>query len=131
VPTSTARVHHAREARLKVAHPELTFATRRSLGLDRPRDADPKQLQNPFVIALREGTAQHGITMFDIGEIGHASCTSSHPNSASHCGTTVAIGDSHTTTTVRSERWPGRGASEIAHILATQTCVVRKRAQCA
>ncbi len=113
---------------LKVAHPELTFATAdHSVSTD-PRDADPKQLQNPFVIALREGTAQHGITMFDIGEIGHGIVHIITPElGIALPGLTVAIGDSHTTTNgaLGALAW-GVGQGEIAHILATQTCVVRK-----
>jgi 3-isopropylmalate/(R)-2-methylmalate dehydratase large subunit len=113
---------------LKVAHPELTFATAdHSVSTD-PRDADPKQLQNPFVIALREGTAKNGITMFDVGELGHGIVHIITPElGIALPGLTVAIGDSHTTTNgaLGALAW-GVGQGEIAHILATQTCVVRK-----
>ena len=113
---------------LRVARPELTFATAdHSVSTD-PRDADPKQLQNPFVIALREGTAQNGIEMFDVGEIGHGIVHIITPElGIALPGLTVAIGDSHTPTNgaLGALAW-GVGQGEIAHILATQTCVVRK-----
>jgi len=113
---------------LAVAHPELTFATAdHSVSTD-PAGPDPKQLQNPFAVALREGAAKHNITLFDVGEVGHGIVHVITPElGIALPGLTVAIGDSHTTTNgaLGALAW-GVGQGEIAHILATQTCVVRK-----
>jgi 3-isopropylmalate/(R)-2-methylmalate dehydratase large subunit len=113
---------------LAVTHPELTFATAdHSVSTD-PAGNDPKGLQNPFAVTLREGTAKHNITLFDIGELGHGIVHVITPElGIALPGLTVAIGDSHTTTNgaLGALAW-GVGQGEIAHILATQTCVVRK-----
>ncbi len=113
---------------LAVRHPELTFATADHSVSTNPDDPDPKQLQNPFVNALREGAAQHEIAFFDLGDIGQGIVHVITPElGIALPGLTVAIGDSHTTTNgaLGALAW-GVGQGEIAHILATQTCVVRK-----
>src|ERR1043166_1600305 len=56
---------------LPVRNPELTFATADHSVATDPRGPDRRQLNNPFIQALREETARFGVTMFDVGEIGH------------------------------------------------------------
>jgi 3-isopropylmalate/(R)-2-methylmalate dehydratase large subunit len=113
---------------LTVARPDLTFATQdHSVSTD-PNGDDRAQLQNPFVIALREGVAKTGITHFDVGELGSGIVHVITPElGIALPGVTVAIGDSHTCTNgaLGALAW-GVGQGEIVHILATQTCVQRK-----
>lgn len=116
------------ERGLQVRNPELTFATAdHSVSTD-PRGPDRGQEGNAHVIALRKGTQQFGVTLFDIGQPGHGIVHVIAPEMGIALpGLTVAIGDSHTCThgALGALAW-GVGQGEIVHILATQTCVQRK-----
>ena len=116
------------ERGLPVRNPELTFATAdHSVSTD-PRGPDRMQDGNAHVIALRQGTKEFGVTLFDIGELGHGIVHVIAPEMGIALpGLTVAIGDSHTCThgALGALAW-GVGQGEIVHILATQTCVQRK-----
>jgi 3-isopropylmalate/(R)-2-methylmalate dehydratase large subunit len=116
------------ERGLQVRNPELTFATAdHSVSTD-PGDPDRLQTRNEHVIALRQGTKQFGVTLFDIGQPGHGIVHVIAPETGIALpGLTVAIGDSHTCThgALGALAW-GVGQGEIVHILATQTCVQRK-----
>jgi 3-isopropylmalate/(R)-2-methylmalate dehydratase large subunit len=77
---------------------------------------------------LREGTARHGIKLFDIGETGHGIVHVIAPEMGiAQPGMTIAVGDSHTCTNgaLGALAW-GVGQGEIVHILATQTTRQRK-----
>jgi 3-isopropylmalate/(R)-2-methylmalate dehydratase large subunit len=119
---------HLERRGLSVRNPGLTFATAdHSVSTD-PRRPDLHENANPHVIALREGTRRHGITLFDIGTGGHGIVHVIAPEEGIALpGLTVAIGDSHTCThgALGALAW-GVGQGELVHILATQTCVQHK-----
>jgi len=113
---------------LAVRNPELTFSTADHSVTTDPRGADRGQLGNPFVVALREQTAQAGVRFFDVGEIGHGIVHVITPEMGIALpGLTIAIGDSHTCTNgaLGALAW-GVGQGELVHILATQSSVQRK-----
>lgn len=110
-----------------VRNPELTFASPdHSVSTDPA--VDPKGLSNPHVVALREDTAKHGITLFDLGQPGSGIVHVIAPEMGiAQPGMTICVADSHTCTNgaLGALAW-GVGQGEVVHILATQTCIQRK-----
>jgi 3-isopropylmalate/(R)-2-methylmalate dehydratase large subunit len=129
VPDFNGNAFTALERRgLPVRNPALTFATADHSVATDPRRADRRERDNPFISALREQTAKAGITMFDVGEIGHGIVHVITPEMGIALpGLTIAIGDSHTCTNgaLGALAW-GVGQGELVHILATQSCVQQK-----
>ncbi len=81
-----------------------------------------------MIIALRQNARESGIRMFDLSDARQGIV---HVSAAEQGfvmpGMTVACGDSHTCTLGALGAWAfGVGTSEIEHILATQTLVMRK-----
>lgn len=116
---------------LKVRNPELTFATPDHAVSSSPVAAGRNDDGNRFLCALREGTATHGIRMFDLGQPGHGIVHVTGPEMGLILpGMTVTVGDSHTTTNgaLGALAW-GVGQGELVHILATQTTRLLKPEQ--
>src|ERR1700753_1457357 len=111
-----------------VRNPELTFASPdHSVSTD-PANPDPKGLNNPYAVALREDTTRYGIKLFDIGEPGTGIVHVITPElGIAQPGMTICIGDSHTCTNgaLGALAW-GVGQGELVHVLATQTCIQTK-----
>ncbi|MFF5989469.1 3-isopropylmalate dehydratase large subunit [Prauserella flavalba] len=114
---------------LRVQHPELTFA-----GADHTvatlwnATEDERTTGNPFVTNLRDNARRHGFRLFDTddSEFGIIHVVAAEQGIALPGGT-VACGDSHTCTlgALGALAW-GLGQSDVVHILATQTMVLRK-----
>jgi 3-isopropylmalate/(R)-2-methylmalate dehydratase large subunit len=113
---------------LAVRNPELTFATADHLVPTDPHHPDRFARASRPMAELREGTARHGIKLFDIGEAGHGIVHVIAPEMGiSQPGMTICVGDSHTCTNgaLGALAW-GVGQGEIVHILATQTTRQKK-----
>ncbi|MFC4003856.1 3-isopropylmalate dehydratase large subunit [Prauserella oleivorans] len=114
---------------LAVCHPELTFA-----GADHTvatlwnATDDERTSANPFVTNLRDNARRHGFRLFDTDDpdFGIIHIVAAEQGIALP-GATVACGDSHTCTlgALGALAW-GLGQSDVVHILATQTMVLRK-----
>jgi 3-isopropylmalate/(R)-2-methylmalate dehydratase large subunit len=113
---------------LRVRNPELTFATADHLVPTDPAHPDRFARDSVPMQELREGTAKHGIKLFDIGETGHGIVHVVTPEMGiAQPGMTITVGDSHTCTNgaLGALAW-GVGQGEIVHILATQTTRQKK-----
>jgi len=81
-----------------------------------------------FVDALRAGSAVHGIELFDLADERQGIVHVISPEQGIALpGTTIACNDSHTCTLggVSALAW-GIGTSDLEHVLATQTLVIRR-----
>jgi 3-isopropylmalate/(R)-2-methylmalate dehydratase large subunit len=108
----------------RVAHPELTFGVADHYVPTRGRAGGPK---DPGVIdmlrQLRENTASAGMRLFDLDNPSQGIVHVTAPElGLTLPGLTVVCGDSHTSTHGAFGAYAfGIGASEVAHVLMTQT----------
>jgi len=113
----------------RVRNPELIFATPDHAISSAPgRDTDSSAAGARYVTILREECRALGIRMFDLGQDGQGIVHIVGPElGLSLPGTTIVCGDSHTCThgAVGALAF-GIGATELVHVLATQTIVQRK-----
>ena len=114
---------------LPVRTPQLTFATPDHVVSSEPgRTGSPFAWAGAMISALRDGSRRHGIRLFDVGESGQGIVHVIGPElGLTLPGSLVLCGDSHTSThgALGALAW-GIGASEINHVLATQT-ILQKR----
>lgn len=112
-----------------VRRPDRSLAVQDHIVSTRPgRDGDSYPGGAPFVTALRANARRHGIRLFDLGDprqgIVHVVAAE---QGLALPGTTVVCGDSHTCTLGALGALAfGIGSSEAAHVLATQTLVMRR-----
>lgn len=118
-----------RQRGLGVPNPELTFATPDHVVSSLPgRTGREQPWAAELLDALRAGSHEFGIRLFDLAEPGQGIVHVIGPElGLTLPGLLVLCGDSHTTThgALGALAW-GIGASEIVHVLATQT-IVQKR----
>ena len=117
------------EAGYPVAHPELVFATPDHAVSTAPgRTADTFPRGGQLLAGLRRRAAETGIRLFDLGQDGNGIVHVMGPELGVVLpGTTLVCGDSHTCTNggVGALAF-GIGASELKHVLATQTLPQKK-----
>jgi 3-isopropylmalate/(R)-2-methylmalate dehydratase large subunit len=111
-------------------HPELAFATMDHGIETTPGRGDETRIPGGEVgvRALRRKSKEHGVTLFDIGDVRQGIVHVVTPeNGIALPGSTLVCCDSHTCTVggVGALTW-GIGASEFQHVLATQTLVMEK-----
>ena len=109
---------------LRVARPELTFATPDHAISSQPGRTGETCTQGAKLYeGLHKLVAQHSIRLFDIGQIGQGIVHVMAPEMGIVLpGLIVACGDSHTCTNGGLGALPlGIGSSEVVHVLATQT----------
>jgi 3-isopropylmalate/(R)-2-methylmalate dehydratase large subunit len=119
-----------RQAGRTVRCPQLTIAIQDhiiSTATGRRRD-DTFPAGAPFAAALRENTARYGIRLFDLNHPRQGIVHVVAPElGIALPGATLACGDSHTCTVGGVGALSiGIGTSEVEHILATQTLVLRR-----
>ena len=105
----------------EVRHPALTFGVADHYA---PTGAgNPSETMSVMISRLRTNTAQHRIKSFDLDDARHGIVHVTMPEQGlSLPGTTIVCGDSHTATHGAFGAFAfGIGASEVAHVLATQT----------
>ncbi len=107
---------------LAVAHPELTFGVADHYVPTRP-GAVPADNVARMIRTLSENTAHHGITLFGQGDPRQGIVHVAGPElGLTLPGLLVVCGDSHTATHGALGAYAfGIGATEVAHVLATQT----------
>ncbi|MCW5772763.1 MAG: 3-isopropylmalate dehydratase large subunit [Rhodospirillaceae bacterium] len=113
----------------KVHSPELTIAVHDHIVSSAPgRRDDSFAAGAPFAAALRENTARHGIRLFGLDDPQQGIVHVVAPETgAALPGITLACGDSHTCTVGGIGALAiGIGTSEVEHILATQTLILRR-----
>ena len=122
--------HHA-FARLQgrgmpVAHPELTFGVADHYVPTRGAPATPDIAR--MIATLSENTARHGIDLFGLGDPRQGIVHVAGPEQGLTLpGLLVVCGDSHTATHGALGAYAfGIGATEVAHVLATQTIWQKK-----
>lgn len=113
----------------KVAHPELTFGVADHYV---PTRGSRTAIANPeiarMVRQLSDNTAKHGIRLFGLGDRRQGIVHVVGPEQGLTLpGLLIVCGDSHTSTHGALGAYAfGIGASEVAHVLATQTIWQRK-----
>jgi 3-isopropylmalate/(R)-2-methylmalate dehydratase large subunit len=114
---------------LPVHSPELIFATPDHVVSSAPqRTGREHDWAAGLIDALRDGSRRHGIRVFDLDQPGHGIVHVIGPEQGLTLpGALVVCGDSHTCThgALGALAW-GVGASEIVHVLATQTLVQKR-----
>ena len=114
---------------LQVRHPELNFATPDHVIETRPgRTGGIAAWADDLVRQLREQTARTGVRLYDVGRDGNGIVHVVGPElGISLPGLTIVCGDSHTCThgALGAVAF-GIGATEIQHVLATQTLPQRR-----
>jgi len=117
-----------KERGLKVHNPELTFATPDHTISTTPGRADTIPKGTELLAALRAETAAAGIRMFDIDQPGQGIVHVVGPElGITLPGSLLVCGDSHTCTHGGMGALAfGIGASELVHVLATQTLNQRR-----
>ena len=114
---------------LQVRSPELTFATPDHVVSSAPdRTGSEHGWAEELIAGLRRGSRERGIRLFDVNQPGQGIVHIIGPElGLTLPGSLVLCGDSHTSThgALGALAW-GIGASEIVHVLATQT-IVQKR----
>ncbi|MBR0652311.1 3-isopropylmalate dehydratase large subunit [Roseomonas terrae] len=117
------------EAGYPVARPDLVFATPDHAVSSAPgRTSETFPTGARLLAGLRKRVAETGVRMFDLGEDGNGIVHVMGPELGIVLpGTTLVCGDSHTCTNggVGALAF-GIGASELKHVLATQTLPQRK-----
>ena len=114
---------------IAVRNPELTFAVVDHVvatSLDRADDTNPAG--RPFIRMWRQNCDEFGITHFDIDDHRQGIVHVIGPELGIDLpGCTLVCGDSHTSSNgaLGALAW-GIGASEVEHVLATQTIIQRK-----
>ncbi len=117
------------EAGYAIAHPDLVFAVP-----DHAVSSAPGRTEETFptgarlLAGLRRRSAETGVRFFDLGQDGHGIVHVMAPELGLVLpGTTLVCGDSHTCTNGGLGALAfGIGASELKHVLATQTLPQRK-----
>jgi 3-isopropylmalate/(R)-2-methylmalate dehydratase large subunit len=114
---------------LPVRHPELNFATPDHVVETRPgRTGGIAPWADQLVQQLRDETARTGVRLYDVGQDGNGIVHVVGPElGISLPGLTIVCGDSHTCThgALGAVAF-GIGATEIQHVLATQTLPQRR-----
>ncbi len=117
------------EAGYPVARPDLVFATPDHAVSSTPgRTAETFPAGARLLAGLRRRAAETGVRLFDLGQDGHGIVHVMAPELGIVLpGTTLVCGDSHTCTNggVGALAF-GIGASELRHVLATQTLPQKK-----
>lgn len=117
------------EAGYPVAQPDLVFATPDHAVSTLPgRNADTFPQGGRLLAGLRKRAAETGIRLFDLGQDGNGIVHVMAPElGIALPGTVLVCGDSHTCTNGGIGALAfGVGASELKHVLATQTLPQRK-----
>ena len=123
------RLNEMRAIARPVARPDLTFATPDHAVSSAPgRNSDTNPAGSRLMRDMRRGTAQSGIRMFDLGSPGQGIVHVIGPEQGLTLpGSLIVCGDSHTCTHGGFGALAfGIGASEVGHVLATQTLRQRK-----
>nr|WP_319385073.1 3-isopropylmalate dehydratase large subunit [uncultured Roseibium sp.] len=126
--------HHAfaklAERAAPVAEPALTFAVVDHYAPTRARDADLAPPVAHMIETLRDNAARHGLKLFDLNDPGQGIVHVVGPEQGLTLpGLLVNCGDSHTSTHGAFGALAfGIGATEVAHVLATQTIWQKKPA---
>ena len=111
---------------LSVHSPELTFSTPDHVVSSAPgRTGSGYRWAEELITGLRDGSRKRAIRLFDVNQPGHGIVHVIGPElGLTLPGSLVLCGDSHTSThgALGALAW-GLGASEIVHVLATQTIV--------
>jgi 3-isopropylmalate/(R)-2-methylmalate dehydratase large subunit len=119
-----------RDRGLKVRQPRRAFATPdHYVPTDgRPAAAMVDANHRRLVSAIRSNSEEHGVTLFDIGDVRQGIAHVVGPEQGlTQPGMTVVCGDSHTSTHGALGGLAfGIGASEVAHVMATQCLWQRK-----
>lgn len=112
-----------------VRNPELTFATQDHIVSTEPGRGDATVRGGQELIeAMRANARRHRLTLFDLGDRRQGIVHVIGPElGLALPGLTLACGDSHTCTigALGALAW-GIGTSEVEHILATQTALMKK-----
>lgn len=127
--TSPQAFDRLRAAGRSVRNPELTFATQdHIISTAQGRRDDSWADAAPYVRALRDNAANADIRLFDIGDPNQGIVHVMAPElGIALPGTTLVCGDSHTCTVGGLGALAfGIGTSEVEHVLATQTLVLKK-----
>lgn len=117
------------EAGYAVPHPELVFATPDHAVATTPgRTAESFPKGGKLIAGLRKRAAETGVRLFDLGQDGNGIVHVMGPELGIVLpGTTLVCGDSHTCTNGGLGALAfGIGASELRHVLATQTLPQKK-----
>jgi 3-isopropylmalate/(R)-2-methylmalate dehydratase large subunit len=113
----------------KVHRPDLTFAVQDHTVATKPgRDDDTNPTGTAFIKAMREGTRQNGIRLFDVGDPEQGISHVVAPEVGIVLpGATHAVPDSHASTVggVGALAF-GCGTTEMTHILATQVMALKR-----
>jgi 3-isopropylmalate/(R)-2-methylmalate dehydratase large subunit len=118
------------ERGLKMARPDRTFAVpdhyvpTNTRSVDAIADDDARNM----VTSLTRNAAEHGFTLFDLGDVRQGIVHVMGPEQGiSQPGMVIVCGDSHTSTHGAVGAFAcGIGASEVGHVLATQTLWQKK-----
>jgi 3-isopropylmalate/(R)-2-methylmalate dehydratase large subunit len=114
---------------LAVRHPELTFATPDHIVETTPgRTGGNAPWADDLIALLREQTGAAGVRLYDVGQEGQGIVHVTAPElGLTLPGVTVVCGDSHTCTNGALGAIAfGIGATEVQHVLATQTLPQRR-----
>jgi len=129
VPDISSRaLNELRDRGLPLHNPELVFGCADHAVSTDPGSNDPRGLNNPYIVNLREQARHFAMTMFEPGEFGHGIMHVIAPElGLTLPGLTLCCSDSHSCTNgaLGALSW-GIGAGELSHILATQTSVQKK-----
>ena len=127
---SAAGFAQLRERGLKLRRPDRGFATPDHYVLSNSRSVQdiPDPHHRRLVEQIRENTAASGVTLFDLGDERQGIVHVVGPEQGiTQPGLTLVCGDSHTSTHGALGALAfGIGASEVAHVLATQCLWQRK-----
>jgi 3-isopropylmalate/(R)-2-methylmalate dehydratase large subunit len=127
--TSARAFDNLRRRERQVRSPELTFAVVDHIVATSPGRGDGSNpAGRPFIEMLRRNCADFGIRLFDIDDGRQGIVHVIGPELGIDLpGGTLVCGDSHTSSNgaVGALAW-GIGASEVEHVLATQTVIQRK-----
>ena len=117
------------ERGMVVRNPAMNFAVADHLVSTEPGRTGGKAEWSPVHIErLRRGSRRYGVHLFDVNDAGQGIVHVIGPElGITQPGMLVLVGDSHTCThgAIGALAW-GVGASEVVHILATQTIVQRR-----
>ena len=115
--------------KLGVRNPEMNFSVPDHVVSSEPgRTGGKAEWSAVHIERMRRGSREHGIRLFDVNDPGQGIAHVIGPDlGITQPGMTLLVGDSHTCThgALGALAW-GIGASEVLHVLATQTIVQRK-----
>jgi 3-isopropylmalate/(R)-2-methylmalate dehydratase large subunit len=116
----------------RVRRPDLSFGTMDHVVATEPGRGDDTRVPRgkDFIRAFRGACAEHGITLFDLGDPRQGIVHVIAPElGIALPGSTFVCGDSHTCTVGAVGAFAfGIGSSDVEHVLATQTLVAGKPA---